>query len=81
MVSLGQVLVPVWSVATALQTDAVWDKETELLVVNNRSARGKIQGDILYLVMEDIQRIFGGMWLWQQEENCWNLVTPQVGKQ
>ena len=81
VVSLGQVLVPVWSVATALQTDAVWDRETELLVVNNRSAHGKIQGDILYLVMEDIQRIFGGMWLWQQEENCWNLVTPQVGKQ
>jgi len=76
----GRIMVPVWPVAAALGIDAAWDKDKQVMIVDNRSAQGKIQGDRLYLFMEDIQGLFGGMWLWQQENNCWELVIPQVGQ-
>jgi hypothetical protein len=34
----------------------------------------------LYVAAESIQALFGGMWLWQANDNTWELVTLNIGR-
>jgi hypothetical protein len=32
------------------------------------------------LLMKQAQALFGGMWLWQPNDNTWELVTLNIGR-
>ena len=56
----GKVLVPVWSVASAILCDLTWDKKNEQVSVGTRVVSGEVRKDIIYVTPDAIQTLFGG---------------------
>lgn len=80
VVSEGHIFVPVWEVATAFRTNVVWDEQRQQVYIDHHAIAGTVRDQILYVVAEDIQTVFGGMWLWQQSDHSWELVTLTIGR-
>jgi L,D-transpeptidase ErfK/SrfK len=79
--SQGQLFIPIWKVAVFFHGNVVWDEQQQLVYSNNQVVPGAVKGEILYVLAQDVQSLFGGMWLWQQADNSWNLSVPTIGKQ
>jgi L,D-transpeptidase ErfK/SrfK len=79
--SQGQLFIPIWKVAAFFHGNVVWDEQQQLVYSNNQVVPGVVKGEILYVLAQDVQSLFGGMWLWQQADNSWNLSVPIIGKQ
>jgi hypothetical protein len=79
--SQGQLFIPIWQVAAFFHGNIVWDEQQQLVLSNNQAVPGFVKGHILYVLAEDVQSLFGGMWLWQQGENTWELSVPIIGKE
>jgi L,D-transpeptidase ErfK/SrfK len=79
--SQGQLFIPIWKVAAFFHGNVVWDEQQQLVYSNNQVVPGVVKGEILYVLAQDVQSLFGGMWLWQQADNSWNLSVPTIGKQ
>ncbi|SFL85245.1 L,D-transpeptidase [Pelosinus propionicus] len=78
--SQSQNFVPIWAVANFFQTDVVWDEQQQLVYTNHQVVPGFVKGQILYVTQQDVQTLFGGMWLWQGADNCWELSAFVFGK-
>ncbi|EIW15815.1 MULTISPECIES: L,D-transpeptidase [Pelosinus] len=78
--SQGQNFVPIWAVANFFHTDVVWDEQQQLVYSHQQAVPGFVKGKILYVTQHDVQSLFGGMWLWKETDNCWELSAFAIGK-
>lgn len=76
----GHIFIPIWKVAAFFHTNVEWDEEQQRVYSNKQGVPGIVRSQILYVRAEDVQSLFGGMWLWQQAENTWELATLDIGK-
>lgn len=79
--SQGQIFIPIWKVAAFFHENVVWDEQQQLVHSNKQVVPGVVKDQILYVLAQDVQSLFGGMWLWQQADNSWELSVPTIGKQ
>jgi hypothetical protein len=75
----GHIFIPIWKVAAFLHANVEWDEEHQRVYVNQRAVSGIVHNQVLYVLAEDVQILFGGMWLWQQAENSWELSVLTIG--
>jgi len=76
----GHIFIPIWKVAAFFHTNVEWDEKQQRVYVNKQAVPGVVHSQILYVLAEDVQTLFGGMWLWQQTENSWELATLTIGE-
>jgi hypothetical protein len=76
----GHIFIPIWKVAAFFHTNVEWDEGQQRVYVNKQAVPGVVYSQILYVLAEDVQTLFGGMWLWHQTENSWDLATFTIGK-
>jgi hypothetical protein len=76
----GHIFIPIWKVAAFLHTNVEWDEEHQRVYVNKQAVSGIVHNQILYVLAEDVQTVFGGVWLWQQAENSWELAVLTIGE-
>lgn len=76
----GHILIPIWRVAAFFHTNIEWNEQQQRVYSNQQAVPGVVHDQILYVLAEDVQTLFGGMWLWQQAENSWELATLTIGK-
>lgn len=75
----GHVFIPIWKVAAFLHANVEWNEEQQRVYANQQAVPGIIHNQVLYVLSEDVQILFGGMWLWQQAENSWELSVLTIG--
>ncbi len=78
--SEGQSFVPIWPVANYFHSDVVWDEQQQLVYSQQQVVPGVVRGQILYVTQQAVQSLFGGMWLWKEADNCWELSAYAIGK-
>jgi L,D-transpeptidase ErfK/SrfK len=75
----GHLFIPIWKIAAFLHMNVEWDEEYQRVSINKQTVPGTVHNQILYVLAEDVQTVFGGMWLWEQAENSWDLAVLTIG--
>lgn len=68
--------VPVMALAASLQTSIEWNESNQTVSRQNHSAPGTKRGNTVYVASEYLPVLFGGREIWQQEQNCLELILP-----
>ena len=68
--------VPINSIEDALQITVNWDGVAKTLRWKGQTAPGLAKGGILYVSAENIEKLFGGRRLVEQEDACLTMVFP-----
>ncbi|MEN6413217.1 MAG: L,D-transpeptidase [Veillonellales bacterium] len=66
--------VPVWPVASGLKTNILWDEQDHLVRGPKCAVPGLVKGDIVYVTMDNLQKLFGCQEIWKPAENILEVV-------
>lgn len=72
----GKKHVPVMALGDSLQTSIKWDESSKTLTRQNNTVPGIKRGSKVYVSAEYLPALFGGKEVWNENENCLELLLP-----
>lgn len=75
----GEVWIPAWPLAAALGYDILYDQATSSVFCNGVLGAAKVKGGVVYISLQTARQLWGGMWLWREKENAWEMAAPGFG--
>ncbi|WP_425059148.1 hypothetical protein SCACP_38140 [Sporomusa carbonis] len=72
----GKKYVPVMALADSLKAHIDWDENSRTLLRQNQTVSGVKRGNTIYVAAQDLPALFGGREVWNDSENCLELILP-----
>ena len=64
------IYLPVWAIAEALKSNVTWDEQNQMVSNGKRAVPGIIKGDIIYVTLDQGKLLFGGQYVWREDNKC-----------
>lgn len=61
--------IPIWPVATAKKSNVVWNDAARTITMDKQSVPGIIMGDVIYVTLANLDKLYGGQNSWNSNEN------------
>lgn len=74
--SEGIMYIPVMALADSLHTTVTWNEANKTITRQNQTAPGFKRGNTIYVSVEYLPVLFGGREVWNDSQNCLELVLP-----
>lgn len=72
----GKKHVPVMALGDSLQASIKWDESSQTISRQNHIAPAIKRGNTVYVSVESLPALFGGKEVWNENENCLELLLP-----
>lgn len=70
--------VPVWPVAAARKSNIIWDAQAQTVQGERRSVPGRVMGDIIYVSLDNLDKLYSGQKVWNAAENYLEINQSKV---